>query len=216
MFNSLSQTLLKIASPGLPDFYQGTEVWNFSLADPDNRRAVNYHRLQTLLARVRLADSENQPALVNRLVAEPTDGSLKLFITRSALRFRREHQALFAKGSYLPLRASGIRHKHVVAFARAFRETTLVVLAGRFFAQLDAQARLPVGIETWGNTEIVLRKQLSAGAYRELFSGQTVTPLRRNGNLAIPLAAAFAHLPVALLISESPAQPTVEDATHAG
>ena len=72
IFNSLSQTLLKITSPGLPDFYQGTEVWNFSLADPDNRRPVNYHRLQTLLARLRAAESENPAALVDRLVAEPT------------------------------------------------------------------------------------------------------------------------------------------------
>ena len=95
--------MLKIASPGLPDFYQGTEVWNFSLADPDNRRAVNYHRLQTLLARLRVAESENPAALVDRLVAEPTDGSLKLYVTRTALRFRRENRALFAKGSYMPL-----------------------------------------------------------------------------------------------------------------
>jgi len=87
IFNSLSQTLLKVTSPGLPDFYQGTEVWNFSLADPDNRRSVNYHRLQTLLARVRAAESENPAALLDRLVAEPTDGSLKLLVTRSAYAF---------------------------------------------------------------------------------------------------------------------------------
>ncbi len=70
------------------------------------------------------------------------------------------------------------RHKHVVAFARSFRETTVLVLAGRFFAQLDAQTRLPVGAEAWGNTEIVLRKQLPAGAYRDVFTGQTVSPVR--------------------------------------
>src|SRR6185369_15762551 len=160
IFNSLSQTLLKIAAPGLPDFYQGTEVWNFSLADPDNRRAVNYHRLQTLLARLRVAESENPATLVDRLVAEPTEGSLKLYVTRAALRFRRENRALFCKGSYMPLRPTGDRHKHVVAFARTFRESTLVVLVGRFFAQLEASTRLPVGLETWGNAEVVLRKQL--------------------------------------------------------
>jgi (1->4)-alpha-D-glucan 1-alpha-D-glucosylmutase len=201
IFNSLSQTLLKIASPGLPDFYQGTEVWNFSLADPDNRRSVNYHQLQTLLARLRSAETENQASLVDRLVAEPTDGSLKLYVTRTALRFRRDNRALFAKGSYLPLRSTGGRNKHVVAFARSFRETTLVVLAGRFFGQLDAQTRLPVGLEAWSNTEIVLRKQLPAGSYREVFTGRTITPTRRNGNVIFPVADAFAHLPIALLIN---------------
>jgi (1->4)-alpha-D-glucan 1-alpha-D-glucosylmutase len=205
IFNSLSQTLLKIASPGLPDFYQGTEVWNFSLADPDNRRSVNYHQLQTLLARLRSAETENQAALVDRLVAEPTDGSLKLYVTRTALRFRRDNRALFAKGSYLPLRSTGGRNKHVVAFARSFRETTLVVLAGRFFGQLDAQTRLPVGLETWSNTEIVLRKQLPAGSYREVFTGRTITPTRRNGSVIFPVADTFAHLPIALLINSDAA-----------
>ena len=127
----------------------------------------------------------------------PADGSLKLYVTRSALRFRREHRALFAKGSYLPLRAVGDRHKHVVAFARSFRGTTMLVLAGRFFAQLDAQIRLPFGDGTWGNAEIVLRKQLPAGPYRDVFTGKTVTPVQRDGTLSLPVSEAFSHLPIA-------------------
>ncbi len=211
IFNSLSQTLLKVTSPGLPDFYQGTEVWNFSLADPDNRRSVNYQRLQTLLARVRAAESENPAALLDRLVAEPTDGSLKLFVTRCALRFRRQHRAVFAKGSYLPLRSTGDRHKQLVAFARSFRETTVVVLAGRFFAQLEGQTRLPLGLEAWGNAEVGLRKQLPAGPYRDVFTGGTITPVRRNGNVVLSISEAFAHLPIALLVSsEATASPSVE------
>jgi len=217
MFNSLSQTVLKIASPGLPDFYQGTEVWNFSLADPDNRRAVDYHRLQTLLARLKSADSAHSSSLLDRLVAEPTDGSLKLYVTRSALCFRRDNRPLFTKGSYLPLRATGDRNKHLVTFARFFRETALVVMVGRFFGQLDSQTRLPVGLDAWGNTEIVLRKRLPAGPYRELFTGQTVTPIRRNGNLILPVAEAFAHLPVALLVNFGDrGNSGAEGSTHAG
>ena len=143
IYNSLSQTLIKIAAPGLPDFYQGTEVWNFSLADPDNRRRVDYDRLQKLLERASRGRVGGSAALVDRLLAEPEDGSLKLYVTRSALRFRREHRALFAKGSYLPLRTAGEKNKHVIAFARSFRGTTVLVLAGRFFAQLEAQTRTP-------------------------------------------------------------------------
>jgi (1->4)-alpha-D-glucan 1-alpha-D-glucosylmutase len=201
IFNSLAQTLLKVASPGLPDFYQGTEIWNLSLADPDNRRPVNYGELQALLAALRQAESGNPAALVDRLAGDPADGSLKMYVTRCALRFRREHRTLLSKGSYLPLRASGARHKHVVAFARSVKGNKAIVLAGRFFAQLGAPGRLPIGEEIWGDTEIVLRKVLPAGPYRDVLTGQTVSPIRRNGHVSLPLAAAFSHLPIALLVN---------------
>ncbi len=202
IFNSLSQTLLKIGSPGLPDFYQGTEVWNFSLADPDNRRPVNYDPLRALLAQLRIAESENPVELVDRLVADPADGGLKLYVTRCALRLRRDCRALFAKGNYEPLRTAGEKHKHLVAFARSFRATTVLVLAGRFFAVLGAYLRPPVGEECWGNTEVVLRKRLPARPYRDVFTGQTVSPTGRNGDLVLPVSKAFSHLPIALLIND--------------
>ena len=145
--------------------------------------SVNYHRLQTLLARLRAAESENPATLVDRLVAEPTDGSLKLFVTRSALRFRRENRAVFAKGSYLPLRPIGDRNKHLVAFARSFRETTLVVLAGRFFSQLGAQTRLPVGLETWEMRKSFCENNCPPVLIATCSPDRTVTPVRRNGNL---------------------------------
>jgi (1->4)-alpha-D-glucan 1-alpha-D-glucosylmutase len=201
IFNSLSQTLLKIAAPGLPDFYQGTEVWNFSLADPDNRRPVDYERLQTLLGQLHAAESANPAALVDRLVAEPADGSLKLYVTRCALRFRREHRALFAKGSYLPLRAAGEKNRHVIAFVRSFRGTTVLVLAGRFFAQLGADPHAPVGGGAWGDAEVVLRKQLPSGPYRDVFTGKTVSPIRRNGDVVLPVGEVFSHLPIAMLVN---------------
>lgn len=201
IYNSLSQTVIKIAAPGLPDFYQGTEVWNFSLADPDNRRRVDYDRLQKLLAGLHAAESEEPERLVDRLLAEPEDGSLKLYVTRNALRFRREHRSVFAKGSYLPLRISGERGKHVVAFARSLRGTTILVLAGRFFAQLEGQTRTPVGSETWGDAEVVLRKRLSTGPYRDVFTGKAISPVRRDGDFVLPISEAFAHLPIAMLVN---------------
>jgi (1->4)-alpha-D-glucan 1-alpha-D-glucosylmutase len=201
IFNSLSQTLLKIAAPGLPDFYQGTEVWNFSLADPDNRRLVDYERLQALLGKIHASESKDPAALVDRLVAEPSDGGLKLYATRCALRFRREQRALFAKGSYLPLRASGEKNKHVIAFARFFKGTTVLVLAGRFFAQLGTGAGAPLGAAVWGDAEVVLRKQLPSGSYRDIFTGKTVAPVRRDGEVVLPIAEAFSHLPIAMLVN---------------
>ncbi len=201
MFNSLSQTLLKIAAPGLPDFYQGTEVWNFSLADPDNRRLVDYAALQSLLKKIQDAESGDLAALVDRLLADPADGALKLYVTRAALRFRRQHRALFAQGSYMPLRAAGERNKHLIAFARSFRGTAVVVLAGRFFSQLDSQVRPPVGVETWGNLEVVLRKQLPAGQYRDIITGHKFSPIQRNEDSIFPLSEVFSHLPIAMLVN---------------
>jgi (1->4)-alpha-D-glucan 1-alpha-D-glucosylmutase len=201
IFNSLSQTLLKIAAPGLPDFYQGTEVWNFSLADPDNRRPVDYDQLQALLGRLHAAESEDPAALVGRLVAEPVDGSLKLYVTRCALHFRRAHRALFAKGNYLPLRVAGEKNKHVIAFARSFRGTSVLVLAGRFFVQLGADARAPLGANAWGDAEVVLRKQLPSGLYRDVFTGKTVSLVRRDNETVLPIAEAFSHLPIAMLVN---------------
>ncbi len=209
ILNSLSQTLLKIASPGLPDFYQGTEVWNFSLADPDNRRPVNYSQLQALLAQVRDAGEGDSASLIDRLVADPADGALKLYVTRCALRLRRKHRALFAKGNYVPLRATGTRYKNMVAFARSFRGTTVVVMAGRFFAQLGAQSHFPVGVETWSDTQVVLRKRLPAGPYRDVLTGRIVSPVAQDGDLVLPVSETFSHLPIALLIN-------VEDSANAG
>jgi (1->4)-alpha-D-glucan 1-alpha-D-glucosylmutase len=209
VLNSLSQTLLKIASPGLPDFYQGTEIWNFSLADPDNRRPVNYEESQALLARLRDAVDLNSPGLVDRLVENPADGALKLHVTRCALQLRCKHRALFAKGNYVPLRAIGTRNKNVIAFARSFRGSTVIVMVGRFFAQLGAQSRLPVGVETWGDTQAILRKRIPPGPYRDVLTGQTISAVARNGDPTLPVFEVFSHLPVALLIH-------VEDSANAG
>ncbi|HEY9283559.1 MAG TPA: malto-oligosyltrehalose synthase, partial [Pyrinomonadaceae bacterium] len=118
MLNSLSQTLLKTTAPGLPDFYQGTEVWNFSLVDPDNRRPVDYARLRALLGSLGGDGAGDPAALAGRLISEPEDGRLKLFVTSRALAFRKARRELFAAGDYVPLAASGEHADSVVAFAR--------------------------------------------------------------------------------------------------
>ena len=159
IFNSLSQTVLKITSPGVPDFYQGTEVWNFSLTDPDNRRPVDYELLRRLLRRLRDAEDQNTENLVDQLIQDPVDGAIKLYVTRSALRFRRANRELFAKGSYTGLRVAGKKQRHVITFSRSYRHREVVVVVGRFFALLVADKSLPVGKETWSDTAVILRKQ---------------------------------------------------------
>ncbi len=199
IFNSLSQVLLKITAPGVPDFYQGTEVWNFSLTDPDNRRPVDYSPLRSLLAGLSSEESGNPEDLVDRLIQSPEDGGIKLYLTRAALRFRQAKRELFAKGAYLPLRAIGEKHRHVVAFARSHRGGRVVVMAGRLFAQLAADIQPPLGEEAWSDTAVMLRREFADTSYREILTGRTITVERRNGHAVLPVWEAFAHLPVALL-----------------
>ncbi|MGC2193321.1 MAG: malto-oligosyltrehalose synthase [Terriglobales bacterium] len=202
IFNSLSQTVLKITSPGVPDFYQGTEVWNFSLADPDNRRPVDYELLRGLLERLREVEDQNFENLVDQLIQDPVDGGVKLYVTRSALRFRRANRELFAKGSYTGLRAVGEKHRHVITFSRSYRQREVVVVAGRFFALLGADRCLPVGKGTWSDTAVVLRRHVAATHYRELFTGRVIAAEKRNGNLVLPVSEVFSRLPIAVLTSE--------------
>ena len=201
IFNSLSQTVLKITSPGVPDFYQGTEVWNFSLADPDNRRPVDYDLLRSLLKKLREVEDQNMENLVDQLIQDPVDGAVKLYVTRSALRFRRANRELFAKGSYSGLRAAGEKHRHVITFSRSYRQREVVVVAGRFFALLGADKCLPVGKDTWGDTAVVLRRPVAATHYRELFTGRVIATEKRNGTLVLPVSEVFSSLPIALLTS---------------
>jgi len=202
IFNSLSQVLLKITSPGIPDFYQGMEVWNFSLTDPDNRRPVDYEPLRALLANLQSVECENLAVLVDQLLRSPEDGRIKLYLTRSALHFRRANQALFARGGYWPLRAIGEKSRHLVAFARSFRGRRVVVAAGRLFAQLGAGIEPPLGKKTWGDTAVVVRKKFASRSYREILTGLTISAEKRGGRLVLPVSEMFSHLPVAILTSD--------------
>ena len=199
MFNSLSQALLKITSPGVPDFYQGTEIWDFSLVDPDNRRPVDYERRKALLASLREEEQGDQISTVNRLMRSLEDGRIKLYVTNRALAFRRSNRELFATGEYLPLNVEGKQNGHVVAFARKLGELEVIAAASRFFIKLGVAARPPLGSEVWGDSVLALEGKLLPGTYRDVFTGRKVQALNRDGGYYLPLAEVFANLPVALL-----------------
>jgi (1->4)-alpha-D-glucan 1-alpha-D-glucosylmutase len=200
MFNSLSQTLLKIASPGVPDFYQGTEIWDFSLVDPDNRRPVDYERRKRLLDSLRGDETGDRASLADDLLRSAPDGRVKMFVTTGALNYRMNNRDLFERGEYLPLQPAGERERHVVSFARRVGDRAAVVIATRFFMRMTPSP--PVGREAWGDTTILMGDEF-AGCYRDVFTGRVVRARKRpNGNEdgdELPLAEALAHLPVALL-----------------
>jgi (1->4)-alpha-D-glucan 1-alpha-D-glucosylmutase len=159
--NSLSMTLIKFCSPGVPDIYQGNELIDLSLVDPDNRRPVDYAlREQRLREQQALLATDGDPdrlALLARMVATPTDGRLKLWTTWRLLTLRAQDPALFEHGAYIPLKASGKAREHLVAFARRTRHGLLIVVAARLFAKLLKQpGRLPVGEACWGDASVDL------------------------------------------------------------
>jgi (1->4)-alpha-D-glucan 1-alpha-D-glucosylmutase len=204
MFNSLSQTLLKITAPGVPDFYQGTEIWDFSLVDPDNRRPVDYERRKRLLDSLRDKGVGDRTSLADDLLRSAPDGRIKMFVTTDALHYRQNNRDLFERGEYLPLQPAGERDRHVISFARKIGDKTAIVIASRFFIRLTPGA--PIGREAWGDTAILTGDEL-AGCYRDVFTGRSVHARKRpdgneDGNedgYELPVAEALAHLPVALL-----------------
>ncbi|MHB1133382.1 MAG: malto-oligosyltrehalose synthase [Chloroflexota bacterium] len=200
-WNSLSQTLLKLASPGVPDFYQGSELWDFSLVDPDNRRPVDYERRRHLLAqlRARLAEAgQDLRGLADELVGASPDGRIKLYLVHRLLDFRRAQPDLFAEGQYLPLEVGGERAEHALAFARRLGERQVVAVAPRLVAGLtNGEERPPLG-DVWGATALLLPEE-KGRRYRNLLTGEEMTVADTPAGPALRLADALRHFPVALL-----------------
>jgi len=199
MLNSLSQTLLKLTSPGVPDIYQGNELWDLSLVDPDNRRPVDYEQRSLLLAEMaeRLASAE-VGSVAAGLLENWEDGRAKLYLTWRALELRREHPQLFSAAGYTPLSVSGKHADNVVAFARWRNESGLIVVAGRLFARLVAEAGvLPLGERIWADTMVDAGAlPMGAGVQPlEVLTGRSVE--LHEGHLR--MADLFADFPAALL-----------------
>ena len=201
IWNSISQVLLKVASPGMPDFYQGNELWCFDLVDPDNRRPVDFELRRRMLSQLQEQASRDRAALVERLAASPCDGAIKLYTSSVALRLRRDMQDLFATGSYTPLTATGNRANHVVGFARSLAGKNVIALAGRFFLRLFNGHPAPTG-EVWGNSALILPKKIRQPRFQDVLTGRNIAIEQREDGAVIPLAQAFSHCPAALLVSQ--------------
>lgn len=156
VYNSLSQMLVKIASPGVPDFYQGSEMWDLSLVDPDNRRPVDYEKRSRCLADIQAQWQSNPTALVSDLTDSWEDGRIKLFLAFRGLAARKEFADVFTDGDYTPLKVTGKYADNVIAFARRKGERVVVAIAPRFLTGLTTAGELPCGNNTWQDTAITL------------------------------------------------------------
>ncbi|MGB8437659.1 MAG: malto-oligosyltrehalose synthase, partial [Burkholderiales bacterium] len=202
MLNGLSMTAIKLASPGVPDIYLGTEIWDFSLVDPDNRRPVDYAHRRTMLEQMTaIAGSEGMAKTVRAMACAPEDGRAKLWVVWRALEMRRAHALLFEKGDYAPLAASGTRADHVVAFARRHNDFGVIAIAGRLWASLGIDARVPpLGAAVWGDTTVDAALLPAAAEPINVLTGERVTV--RDGRIRV--ADALANFPAALLLYKMP------------
>jgi (1->4)-alpha-D-glucan 1-alpha-D-glucosylmutase len=176
--SSLSQVVLKMTSPGVPDFYRGEEIWNYSLADPDNRRPVDY------AARLAFFEEVKRAADPADLLRNWADGRIKLYMTWKGLNFRRSKSALFSNGEYIPLRVTGLCRRHVIAFARRLSNEWCVVAVPRLFAKLGSNP-------AWKDTAIELPEGAPT-SWENVFTNEPICSPLLAENL-------FATLPFALL-----------------
>jgi (1->4)-alpha-D-glucan 1-alpha-D-glucosylmutase len=186
--NSLTQTLLKLTVPGVPDFYQGSEFWDMSLVDPDNRRPVDF------AARARALDEDGS---VTSLAAHWRDGRIKQALIRQVLDARRKWPALFADGNYIPIEAQGDAAEHILAFARRHRDTAALVVTSRLCAKLLEGEEIVVPAKRWGDTRLILPAELEARQFHAVLADRTM----RIGDRYLLVADILDELPVALLIS---------------
>jgi (1->4)-alpha-D-glucan 1-alpha-D-glucosylmutase len=184
---ALGQLTLKLCSPGIPDIYQGSELWHQPLVDPDNRRPVDYEALQATLATLNQRPADDPGRFLSELKASYTDGRLKAFVLSRLLRLRAENPSLF-QSSYTPLDSG----ENCVAFGRGSSGAELLCAVARFpFRVTRGRAPWPVG-NCWGAQE--LTGEAMQGRYRDVFTGRTFDAAGK-----LTLSELFRDLPIAVL-----------------
>ncbi|HEY2257603.1 MAG TPA: malto-oligosyltrehalose synthase, partial [Variovorax sp.] len=199
--NGISLAILKYCSPGVPDLYQGCELIDRSLVDPDNRRPVDYEeRTAALQAMQQIEAGGELEAAAREFAATPSDGRAKLWLIWRLLTLRRSLPDLFRDGSYLPLEVQGARSDHLIAFLRRHEDRSLVVIAVRLFAVLEGAGRpAPGAPSVWGDTRVLLPPDYSPAALVDRVTGRHHLP--RDG--ALSLAEMLHAFPGAVLVGNA-------------
>jgi (1->4)-alpha-D-glucan 1-alpha-D-glucosylmutase len=210
--NSLAQLLLKMTLPGMPDFYRGTEFWDFNLVDPDNRRPVDYDTRRHRLKKTRESADRDLPNFARELAARWPDPDVKLWITSAGLHARREWADVFSNGNYIPIPAAGAAADHVAAFARSYGgKTALSVLPRHFYQLCNSNSCTTDGgppRPNWGATQLLLPEDFPQD-WLDRFSGQQHNAHHEqladnsNSQRVLDVADLFAVFPVALLTSQA-------------
>ncbi len=195
IFNSLSQAVLKCTCPGVPDLYQGTELWDLNLVDPDNRRAVDFSARLNALLEIKERAQREPARLVQELLATRDDGRIKLFVLHTLLQLRNTQRPLFQKGEYLPLTTRGERKNNLIAFARHDDADWSLVIVPRLLTQVVAPPDMPLGEQVWGSTHISLPDE-APREWTNIFTRQSTA-----ASDVLPASHALMDFPVAVLQS---------------
>lgn len=191
IINSLSQVLLKFTCPGVPDVYQGCELWDLSLVDPDNRRAVDYNK------RLELPENLNSSE-IEQLWENRYNGQIKLWLTSFLLKTRQENSEFFANADYIPLKVKGKYKEHVLAFARKFKSQWFIIAVPLHLAKLSKVQKLSLSELKWKNTRIVLNDN-APDEFENLISNN-----KAEAGKAIFIKDIFSTLPLAVLKLQQP------------
>lgn len=193
IYNSLAQLLIKITAPGIPDFYQGTELWDLNLVDPDNRRPVDYGRRRDIFQALEAG------ATAAGLLEHRHDGRIKMFVMARALAARRQHRQIF-ENDYVPLTTTGERSLSVFAFARRRGSAWAVTCVPRLIASVAPDSGAPPVGAVWGDSQVELPLD-APGTFRDMFTGRTITARPADAAASLPVAALFEEIPIALLVA---------------
>jgi len=194
MLNSLSQTLIKITAPGIPDFYQGTELWDFSLVDPDNRHPVNYEKRVNHLSEIREINQSNRLVFLKNLWSTRGDGRIKFYAIHQAHHARKTFPECFTHGTYHPIEPSGRLKEQVISFARNHGSLWTLTVVPRFLTGLLSEGELPQGKSLWGDTTL----ELPSGAPSQWEDAMTGQIHQTGGKLK--MSDILKYFPVSLLM----------------
>jgi (1->4)-alpha-D-glucan 1-alpha-D-glucosylmutase len=185
--NSLAQTLVKLTAPGVPDIYQGTELWDFSLVDPDNRAPVDFAARQQSLAAI----------AATQLTQQWADGRIKQRLIAAVLASRKKLPELFSSGDYLPLRSEGALAAHVVAFARRGREAAALTVFCRHPARLlDGDSGIVISKKRWQDTRLIVPSEIREQMFLDPATGKEM-----RASDSIEVSQIFADTPAVLLLA---------------
>jgi len=202
VYNSLSQHVLKLFSPGIPDIYQGNETFVFNLTDPDNRRPVDFPKRISLFKQIktRINELNDNVRWVQELLESSEDSRIKLYVTWKSLNYRRDNEMLFKAGTYTPVQAIGKKKSHVCSFIWQRQAKKCLIVAPVLLAELTQKDRIkPLGIEAWGDTRIILPKEQPGHTYRDIFTEQSITTSQQADKVSLSVAEILNNFPVSVL-----------------
>ena len=198
MLNSLAQVLVKMTSPGVPDFYQGCDLWDLRLVDPDNRGPVDFNHRAAMLDEIEKRSKQDLSRLVRELAQKWDDGRIKLYLIWRILNLRRTYPRVFLDGQFAPMKAIGKRGNNLVAYARRKRDIWIMTVVPRWLARSQAPLTSPRSLEFWVGSHIVLPPN-APQSWMNVLTGGTVKASQLQKAKRLPLRDVFKNLPVAVL-----------------